>query len=602
MKTILYLLFSFSFLFSACTKKENLSPELQEAESLMRAYPDSAWTILKNMTVPDPMNQEEYATYCLLLVQARDKNYETHTSDSLINIAIDYFSGKGDPLRKAWSLYYGGRVYSDLRNTPQAAFHYLQAKEVADKTTDYNLRALVSTNLGSLYRELTFYEESLELKRQSLIYNKLENDTIGCMYSLRDIGLEYKLTEQYDSALWYYKEALNYLDIVDNKEIQNIIHVGIANVYLCQELYDEVIYYVKNNVTINKYNLDAISFLLGESFLYINELDSALYYLNIAEKSSYIYMKAAAYKTLHDVYIKKENYKEALYNNEMYVHCLDSVQAFKQTNVVKEIQAKVDFMNLINIGEQLKYQKATQDKGYSYFVVFILLTIVLSYFLYQYIKRDREKKIIHIKKLIQRNKLKLKENRFVIEQNIELLSEKELQLIKNEVRQNQVQSLIQENEILKAEIDDQEKLFSILLQKNSHSFFKKNEELIYKYNKLKEKESKLLSYIVKEDSLLRRLKNCCKTSDPFPKKDFNQIVDRVNELYDGFANRLLISYPNLTKDDIVVCCLLKIQLTPTEIAILTDSMPDAIYKRKQRIKERINCNSNSSLDEFIYIF
>lgn len=73
--------------------------------------------------------------------------------------------------------------------------------------------------------------------------------------------------------------------------------------------------------------------------------------------------------------------------------------------------------------------------------------------------------------MIQRNKLKLKENRFIIEQNIELLSEKELQLIKNEVRQDQVQSLIQENEILKAEINDQEKLFSILLQKNSYSFF-----------------------------------------------------------------------------------------------------------------------------------
>lgn len=144
--------------------------------------------------------------------------------------------------------------------------------------------------------------------------------------------------------------------------------------------------------------------------------------------------------------------------------------------------------------------------------------------------------------------------------------------------------------------------FLFFYKKTPILFFKKNEELIYKYNKLKEKESKLLSYIVKEDSLLRRLKKCCKTSDPFPKKDFYQIVDRVNELYDGFANRLLISYPNLTKDDIVVCCLLKIQLTPTEIAILTDSMPDAIYKRKQRIKERINYNSNSSLDNFIYIF
>lgn len=245
MKTILYLLFSFSFLFSACTKKEILSPELQEAESLMRAYPDSAWTILKNMTVPDPMNQEEYATYCLLLVQARGKNYETHTSDSLINIAIDCFSGKGDPLRKAWSLYYGGRVYSDLRNTPQAAFHYLQAKELADQTTDYNLRALVSTNLGDLYADLKLREKAFELKLESLKYNELANDTLGYVYSLRDIGYEYRLQKQYDSAMWYYQEALNYSDLIQNNNVRNIVQLGIANVYSKKNLFKEVIIQVK---------------------------------------------------------------------------------------------------------------------------------------------------------------------------------------------------------------------------------------------------------------------------------------------------------------------------------------------------------------------
>jgi len=88
----------------------------------MRTEPKTALQILQNMPVPDPANEEAYATYCLLLVQALDKDYETHTSDSMINIAIDYFSERGDKLRKAWSLYYGGRVYTDMKKHRKQLF------------------------------------------------------------------------------------------------------------------------------------------------------------------------------------------------------------------------------------------------------------------------------------------------------------------------------------------------------------------------------------------------------------------------------------------------------------------------------------------------
>ncbi|MCD7978907.1 MAG: hypothetical protein LUG51_17875, partial [Tannerellaceae bacterium] len=188
------------------------------------------------------------------------------------------------------------------------------------------------------------------------------------------------------------------------------------------------------------------------------------------------------------------------------------------------------------------------------------------------------------------------------EQNIELLSEKELQLIKNEVKHSQVMDLMRENEVLKSEIEEQEKKFSELLEKHTHSFVKENEQLLERYNKLKEKEILLLKYIITEDSFLSRLNQCCKQYDPVPKKELVRIIDKVNELYDGFANRLLMTYPNLTQDDIVMCCLMKIHLTPAEIAILMDAMPDAIYKRKQRIKERLNCHSKTNLDEFIYAY
>ena len=77
---------------SACTNRQTIEllPELSRAESLMYDYPDSALSLLENMNPPSPSDKLQNATWSLLLVQARDKNYVKHTSDSLINVAYNY--------------------------------------------------------------------------------------------------------------------------------------------------------------------------------------------------------------------------------------------------------------------------------------------------------------------------------------------------------------------------------------------------------------------------------------------------------------------------------------------------------------------------------
>ena len=58
-----------------------------------------------------------------------DKNYVTHTSDSLILRVIDHEeSHKGDG-RYAEALYYGGRVYSDLGDYPTSLKYFQQSLE-----------------------------------------------------------------------------------------------------------------------------------------------------------------------------------------------------------------------------------------------------------------------------------------------------------------------------------------------------------------------------------------------------------------------------------------------------------------------------------------
>ena len=97
MRYLSYIIFCL-FSFAMCTEQpKELLPELSYAESLMQRCPSSALVVLDSMEVPSPSDKFQYATWCLLITQARDKNYIKHTSDSLINIALDYFEKQDDP-------------------------------------------------------------------------------------------------------------------------------------------------------------------------------------------------------------------------------------------------------------------------------------------------------------------------------------------------------------------------------------------------------------------------------------------------------------------------------------------------------------------------
>lgn len=71
----------------SCTHNKNYTttfqPELAKAEAIMYRYPDSALHILQGIQPDNPSNNEQYATWALLMTQAQYKN-QIEQSDSLI--------------------------------------------------------------------------------------------------------------------------------------------------------------------------------------------------------------------------------------------------------------------------------------------------------------------------------------------------------------------------------------------------------------------------------------------------------------------------------------------------------------------------------------
>lgn len=174
-----FIIIIISILLSACTKKENASQqalllELVQAEAVMYEHPDSALGVLQGMKVPAVSDKLQNATWALLTVQAKYKNYKEELADStLINIAYDYFMKQNNPQRKAMVLYYKGVLYEKADKKNEAQESYLKAIEEVEKTKDYQLAHLIYSSIGNIYLYNSLNEYALQMFKQSLHYAKL---------------------------------------------------------------------------------------------------------------------------------------------------------------------------------------------------------------------------------------------------------------------------------------------------------------------------------------------------------------------------------------------------------------------------------------------
>ena len=76
----------------SCQREATYPLAMQQAESLMNTRPDSALYLRQNMADSvSALPKEAQMYYHLLTIQAKDKQYITHTNDSLINSIVSFY-------------------------------------------------------------------------------------------------------------------------------------------------------------------------------------------------------------------------------------------------------------------------------------------------------------------------------------------------------------------------------------------------------------------------------------------------------------------------------------------------------------------------------
>ena len=60
-------------IFFSCHQVSQQHPILEQAEKVMSEHPDSALFLLEQVAAPEKMPERDYATWCLLITEARDR-------------------------------------------------------------------------------------------------------------------------------------------------------------------------------------------------------------------------------------------------------------------------------------------------------------------------------------------------------------------------------------------------------------------------------------------------------------------------------------------------------------------------------------------------
>ena len=252
---------------------------LQQADALMDAHPDSAFSLLDSLHYRQPMSRQETARYALLLAKATNKTYHPLLPcDSLLDISLSYYK-KSTPER-ATALLYKGRLEEELGQTGRA-IELLQSSLsiIRDYPNEKEIKRHLLSSLGILYEDNKHFEESLSAFRKMLSVCDADKDKA---IAFRGISKYYVMTDQTDSAFYYIKEALQCSKNANDSILIPQMEHNLALYYYYYSLPDSALLMEREaiNHAVNDTKRRLYYGTYGAILYDLNQIDSAVYYLN----------------------------------------------------------------------------------------------------------------------------------------------------------------------------------------------------------------------------------------------------------------------------------------------------------------------------------
>ncbi|EOS15152.1 hypothetical protein [Phocaeicola sartorii] len=528
--------------------RHSSNPLLHQVHSLLEVRPDSALTVLKNLSAVEEMPEVDRAYYALLLAESTDKNeLPLLPCDSLLDFALDYYED-GDK-EMAAALLYKGRLLAQMNDKKAAIENSLKALEVLQNyPEDTKSRRLIYSSLGLWYGDCGLYDKALEMQNQALHYSCSAKDTaiayhnIGYVYSMRDLQ---------DSSITYQRKAVEYA--VRSKDTNMMVASwhSLSLFYGRFDKTDSAVVYARKvfQYVSDEHKMVNAYYNMGDLYIDLEQYDSARYYL---EKSLLLSSSwSMPYWSLAVMESELGNFQSAYHYLDTFVMVQDSLDVSEKLSEVQHLVYKHQ-TELEVKDEQIKSRRII-----GWIVCMAIIVCFVLILIYQHrIDRKNSQQALYEQSLQHAN-----EKLSIMQQRIK---ENESSLVLLQDRENQNLDEIAKKEQLIAQLR-QEKLTLRAWLFQQTSIYKKVYSL-YEQQEVDKKARKVMT-----------------------NSDCEKLKKTVFEIYADYISPLQIQYSQLTEDDLLCLCLLEAGIPPLVIALClghTDTV--AFNKRKSRLKVKMS--------------
>lgn len=547
-----------------------LMPELEQAEKVMFDHPDSALHLLESMEIPSSRtDKENHALWCLLMTQAKYKLVMRFSSDSIVRIAYDYYKPTNNVRRKAMSALYMGDINYELGNIEESMQYYLEAKTSVEKTYDYKTGYLIMSSLGNLYLFRRLEDYALEAYTKAYDYAVKDSNKRYQMTTLRFLARCYCLTNELQKAIETYNQCVSIaLELGLEKdgyyyETQTEIALVYANSGDSEKSLE-----LSKSLPI-KYQS---TLLIGRNYYYLNQYDSAYFYLKKSLNTNSIYTKELIYKLLYKI-CECPKYQQYLKN------CCDSLLFYNDSILKldkgKEIivyKEKYNNEKLISEKQKLELEKSNITYWWMFTIVIVLLLGILLIYIYLRKRITIQKKEEELTSLA----LQLHQKELEVEKNESYIAELQSQFEKNNKKEELYMEQVEELKNLKKENE------RLSLEKNL--LYEKIASYSISSQELEKREKELCSLLLAQIPFLRQLHLKPAYLNDTELSDICQITDNI---FHHFTQRLSKEISSLSEHEIILCCLIKLRFSITEIAVFLNIAPTSVSRSKLRVKNKI---------------
>ena len=599
-KNIVFLLILIPIIWISCDGMGHQTIDFRKVENLMPQHPDSALMLLEQIENKENLSRKDKAHYYLLLTEAEDKTYVTHTTDSLISIAADYYEKTDDLGRKAKAWYYKGRINQYLGHPLKAQEYYLKALRDEEKIEDHALLGRIHNHIGMLYAYQKVYEKALPFQKKAVENFHLINDSTGQVFALRDLGRTFLMLGLQDSSIICNQKAIALM----RKRIIPSVYTELAGLYIDRQRMEEAHGLLRTSLQ-NVAKPQAkypVYLVLGELYKKSGQIDSARFYLQACINSAPLpETRAGGLFHLKEIALEKGQWEQAALLSKQYELLKDSIEQGKNAESIRNVQAFYSYNEIEQDLWEARLYASKQKSFYSLLITACLFLLTVALLRFIHYRRERKSLLQRLKaneEQIQRNEQTLKNISDVkdsLQNEIQIYKTKERQLSKEKDEQlkrtnEEIRQKIMQLEKLSHTKDELEK--NLLTLRSENSNLKKREQA-------REEERKK----IEESERLQNERLYDKFRSPAgwepTDTDWHKLFISVDKLYPKMVTTLQKS-TSLNESERKICYLSKIGVKPGAIEILLGKGNVSVYRK--RLYEKLNKKAGTAKDFDKYIF